>query len=137
MILGIGRSTLGPALIREAEILRKERNALYRGEQRIRLSSPRYAWIDTLFALPEAVGVPYREALAQFHLHPEDKFENGDYLDRGRTERRHVIATSIQRFSFAEDIAASVTACARAPSRKDGWQARRWTIASMNSNAWS
>ena len=24
--------------------------------QRVRLSSPRYAWIDTLFALPEAVG---------------------------------------------------------------------------------
>lgn len=33
---------------------REERHALYRLE-RIRLSSPRYAWIDTLFALPEAV----------------------------------------------------------------------------------
>ncbi len=31
-----------------------ERAALYRKE-RIRLSQPRYAWIDTLFALPEAV----------------------------------------------------------------------------------
>jgi len=33
---------------------REERHQLYRLE-RIRLSSPRYAWIDTLFALPEAV----------------------------------------------------------------------------------
>ena len=33
---------------------REDRHALYRLE-RIRLSSPRYAWIDTLFALPEAV----------------------------------------------------------------------------------
>jgi HAD superfamily 5'-nucleotidase-like hydrolase len=33
---------------------REQRHALYRLE-RIRLSSPRYAWIDTLFALPEAV----------------------------------------------------------------------------------
>ncbi len=33
---------------------REERTALYRKE-RIRLSLPRYSWIDTLFALPEAV----------------------------------------------------------------------------------
>jgi 5'-nucleotidase len=33
---------------------REQRHQLYRLE-RIRLSSPRYAWIDTLFALPEAV----------------------------------------------------------------------------------
>ena len=31
--------------------------------------------------------------LAQYHLSPEDKFENGQFLDRGRTERRHVVAT--------------------------------------------
>ncbi|HJZ85370.1 MAG TPA: HAD-IG family 5'-nucleotidase [Polyangia bacterium] len=36
-------------------VAKPERHALYRGEQRIRLSSSRYAWIDTLFALPEAV----------------------------------------------------------------------------------
>src|SRR5688572_18974293 len=36
------------------ELTREERAALYRKE-RIRLSAPRYAWIDTLFALPEAV----------------------------------------------------------------------------------
>lgn len=35
----------------------------------------------------------YAEALGQYHLSPEDKFLNGQFLDRGRTERRHVIAT--------------------------------------------
>ena len=37
----------------------------------------------------------YREALAQFHLSPESKFLNGDYLDRGPTIRRHVEATAV------------------------------------------
>ena len=37
----------------------------------------------------------YTEALAQYHLRPELKFLNGDFCDRGRTERRHVIATQI------------------------------------------
>lgn len=35
----------------------------------------------------------YAEAIAQYHLSSEDKFENGQFLDRGRTERRHVVAT--------------------------------------------
>lgn len=35
----------------------------------------------------------YSEVLAQYHLSSEDKFENGQFLDRGRTERRHVVAT--------------------------------------------
>jgi hypothetical protein len=35
----------------------------------------------------------YAEVLKQYHLSPEHKFANGDYLDRGRTERRHVVAT--------------------------------------------
>jgi len=35
----------------------------------------------------------YAEALAQYHLRPESKFLNGDFCDRGRTERQHVIAT--------------------------------------------
>lgn len=37
----------------------------------------------------------YAEALCQYHLSPEGKFANADYSDRGRTERRHVIATEI------------------------------------------
>jgi hypothetical protein len=39
--------------------------------------------------------VTYAEALAQYHLRPEAKFLNGDFFDRGRTERRHVIAVQI------------------------------------------
>jgi hypothetical protein len=38
----------------------------------------------------------YAEALAQYHLHPETKFLNGDYLDRGLTQRRHVRAIGIR-----------------------------------------
>jgi hypothetical protein len=37
----------------------------------------------------------YAEVLAQYHLRPESKFLNGDFCDRGRTERRHVIATQL------------------------------------------
>jgi hypothetical protein len=37
----------------------------------------------------------YAEVLAQYHLSPEGKFANGQFLDRGRTERRHVVATGI------------------------------------------
>ncbi len=37
----------------------------------------------------------YAEALAQYHLSCEDKFLNGQFCDRGRTERRHVRATGI------------------------------------------
>jgi hypothetical protein len=37
----------------------------------------------------------YAEALAQYHLRPEAKFLNGEHCDRGRTERRHVIASQI------------------------------------------
>jgi hypothetical protein len=39
--------------------------------------------------------ITYSEALAQYHLRPEAKFLNGDFCDRGRTERRHVFATQI------------------------------------------
>jgi hypothetical protein len=35
----------------------------------------------------------YADVLVQYHLSPECKFANGDHRDRGRTERRHVIAT--------------------------------------------
>jgi HAD superfamily 5'-nucleotidase-like hydrolase len=49
----VGRVYHGRALLD-----REQRHALYR-TQRIRLSQPRYAWIDTLFALPEAVMYAY------------------------------------------------------------------------------
>ena len=37
----------------------------------------------------------YAEVLAQYHLSCEDKFSNGQFLDRGRTKRRHVVATGV------------------------------------------
>lgn len=37
----------------------------------------------------------YAEVLAQYHLSCEDKFLNGQFLSRGRTKRRHVVATGI------------------------------------------
>jgi len=38
----------------------------------------------------------YREVLNQYHLHPEAKFQNGDYSDFGFTQRRHVVAVGIE-----------------------------------------
>ena len=38
----------------------------------------------------------YAEVLAQYHLSCEDKFENGQFLDQGRTERRHVVVTGVE-----------------------------------------
>jgi hypothetical protein len=38
----------------------------------------------------------YAGVLAQYHLHPEAKFLNGDYLDRGPTKRRYVHVTAIR-----------------------------------------
>jgi hypothetical protein len=37
----------------------------------------------------------YDDVLAQYHLSSEFKLDNGEFLDRGRTERRHVVATGI------------------------------------------
>ena len=38
----------------------------------------------------------YAQCLAQYHLHPENKFHNADYLDRGIVQRRHVQAVAIE-----------------------------------------
>jgi hypothetical protein len=38
----------------------------------------------------------YRESLAHYHLHPEDKFMNGEYLDHGFTQRRHIQVKTVQ-----------------------------------------
>ncbi len=38
----------------------------------------------------------YEGALAQYYLHPEAKFQNGDYLDSGVTRRRHIFATVVE-----------------------------------------
>jgi DNA polymerase type B, organellar and viral/DNA polymerase family B len=36
------------------------------------------------------------ESLKRYHLHPESKFENGDYFDQGVTTRRHIKVESIE-----------------------------------------
>lgn len=38
----------------------------------------------------------YATALAQYHLSPEHKFQNGDYLDIGTTKRRFIIPSKIR-----------------------------------------
>lgn len=38
----------------------------------------------------------YAEALAQFHLSAEDKFENGDFYDIGTTKRRHISTADVK-----------------------------------------
>lgn len=38
----------------------------------------------------------YREAVAQYHLHPEAKFLGGVHCDRGATRRRHIRANGIR-----------------------------------------
>ena len=38
----------------------------------------------------------YAECLGQYHLSSEDKFENGEFTDRGLTRRRHVIASGVR-----------------------------------------
>jgi len=45
--------------------------------------------------VPQAWLKTYRQALAQYHLQPEAKFANGDYLDRGPTRRRHIQAVAL------------------------------------------
>jgi len=51
---------------------------------------------DTGKPVPRDYLKSYQEALAQYHLHPEAKFQNGDYTDSGVTNRRHIIATAIE-----------------------------------------
>lgn len=45
----------------------------------------------------------YREAVAQYHLHPEAKFTYGDYLDAGYATRRHIEATEIEHIGKEAD----------------------------------
>jgi len=44
--------------------------------------------------VPASALESYGEALAQYHIQPEAKFLNADYLDRGVTTRRHVRMTA-------------------------------------------
>jgi len=51
---------------------------------------------DTGKPVPMSALQTYGEALAQYHLHPEAKFLNGDYCDRGTTGRRHIRVSAVR-----------------------------------------
>lgn len=46
--------------------------------------------------VPSFVLRTYREAISDYHLHSEAKFENGELFDRGITARRHVEAIAVE-----------------------------------------
>lgn len=50
---------------------------------------------DTGQPVPYNALQTYREALAQYHLHPESKFIGGGFWDKGTTLRRHIRASGI------------------------------------------
>lgn len=45
----------------------------------------------------------YADALAQYHISPEAKFLDGDFLDKGTTRRRHVCCAHIQHIGKEAD----------------------------------
>jgi hypothetical protein len=51
---------------------------------------------DTKQPIQASVLKTYAQALAQYHLHPESKFENADFLDKGETLRWHVVAPFVE-----------------------------------------
>ena len=50
---------------------------------------------DTGKPIPAKMLKSYAEVLAQYHLRPEPKFLNADYLDSGQTQRRHVKVSAV------------------------------------------
>jgi hypothetical protein len=52
---------------------------------------------DTGMTIPARVLKTYKDALAAYHLRPEHKFLNGNYLDWGVTRRRHVKPIAIRQ----------------------------------------
>jgi hypothetical protein len=51
---------------------------------------------DTGEPIPVEKLLIYRQVLAQYHLHPDPKFQGADYLDSGITERRHIEASGFE-----------------------------------------
>lgn len=58
----------------------------------------RCALSDRVTRLPIATSAlkSFRQVISLYHLHPESKFLNGDYMDRGVTRRRYVYVTAIR-----------------------------------------
>jgi hypothetical protein len=53
----------------------------------------------------------YQEMLAQYHLHPEGKFHNGDYWDHSVTHRRHISATAVELIGNSRGGSVCVDLC--------------------------
>lgn len=51
---------------------------------------------DSGNAVPASALKSYAEALRHYHLRHEAKFRNGDFFDRGTTQRRHIHVTGIR-----------------------------------------
>jgi hypothetical protein len=51
---------------------------------------------ETGLPVPASQLQTYRQALRQYHLHPESKFENGEPFDTGLTRRRHVQLNAVR-----------------------------------------
>lgn len=92
---------------------REERHRLYR-THRIKLSLPRYAWIDTLFALPEAVMyatlVEYWDAHGgrDFSLLWQDIRESIDEAHRDETMKRVIKANLAEYIVRDPDLATTL-----------------------------
>src|SRR5438552_5860608 len=84
-----------------------ERRALYQTNEKIRLSLPRFAWIDTLFSLPEAClyaeiieALEARKEPVDYHKLYDDTRESIDEVHRDgslKSELRKDLARYIQR----------------------------------------
>ena len=58
---------------------------------------------ETGRAIPSASLKSFREVLSQYHMHPEAKFLNGDYVDTGTTVRRHVRVAGVRNIGKEAD----------------------------------
>ncbi len=58
---------------------------------------------DSGHPVPASALKTYRQVIAQYHLHPETKFANGDFVDRGTTRRRHVHVSGIRNIGKEAD----------------------------------
>jgi hypothetical protein len=58
---------------------------------------------ETGEAIPASSLRTYADALAQYHISPESKFLNGDFLHRGSTQRRHVHMAHVQHIGKEAD----------------------------------
>jgi hypothetical protein len=84
----------------------------------------------------------YREVIADYHLHAESKFLNGEKLDRGMTRRRYLRSVAFQnigkeaneweeQFYLGYDEDEQVDYGLGPKSKKDFLEALSWTLANF------